>query len=85
MNHDFCLPSSRLTKKKTLARCLDSLRDVADEIVVVDSFSIDNTEPNLPEQKRSLIQHAISKDILNQKRFCRKTQAAHHYVLSTRC
>lgn len=32
-----------LNEEKNLARCLQSVKDIADEIVVVDSFSTDNT------------------------------------------
>ncbi len=31
-------------EEKNIARCLDSVRDIANEIVVIDSFSTDNTE-----------------------------------------
>ena len=34
-------------EEKNIARCIDSLKDVADEIVVLDSFSKDNTKKNL--------------------------------------
>ncbi len=30
-------------EERNIARCLDSIQDVADEIIVVDSFSIDQT------------------------------------------
>ena len=31
-------------EERNIARCLESLKDVADEIVVVDSLSTDSTE-----------------------------------------
>lgn len=31
-------------EEKNIARCLDSIKDIADEIIVVDSFSTDSTE-----------------------------------------
>ena len=31
-------------EEKNIARCLDSVKDIADDIIVVDSFSTDRTE-----------------------------------------
>jgi glycosyltransferase involved in cell wall biosynthesis len=49
LSHDlFMQPLSvsiiTFNEEKNIARCLDSIKDIANEIVVVDSFSTDNTE-----------------------------------------
>jgi len=55
-----------LNEEKNLERCLSSLVDVADEILVVDSFSTDKTE-----EIAHAIMHGLfsinSKVILNKK------------------
>ena len=59
-------------EERNIARCLDSLKDVADEIVVLDSFSTDGTEEICRQKKAVFIQHewigyASSKNIANEK------------------
>ena len=39
-----------LNEEANIGRCLDSVKEVADEIVVVDSFSTDNTEKAVKEK-----------------------------------
>jgi len=66
---------------KNIARCLHSVQDLADEIVVVDSFSSDQTEAicrTFPQVR--FIQHPFEGHI-QQKNFA-LDQASHTWVLS---
>lgn len=67
-------------EEKNIARCLDSLSEVADEIVVVDSFSTDQTERICREKKVKFIQNPFEGHI-QQKNFALQ-QASFDYVLS---
>jgi hypothetical protein len=67
-------------EEKNIARCLDSLHDVADEIVVVDSFSEDATEQICATKKVRFIQHAFE-GYIEQKNFAMQ-QASYDYVLA---
>ena len=66
---------------KNIARCLDVAIDLSDDIVVVDSFSTDNTKQICESyQQVNFIQtqwkgYAATKNYANQ-------QAQHHYILS---
>ncbi len=69
-----------LNEEKNLKRCLQSVKDIADEILVVDSFSKDNTVA-IAEQFGAKV---ITQSFLGfgaQKNFATE-QAAHHWVLS---
>lgn len=46
-----------LNEERNIARCIDSLKDVAEDIVVVDSFSTDRTEEICREKGVRFIQH----------------------------
>jgi glycosyltransferase involved in cell wall biosynthesis len=46
-------------EERNIGRCLDSLADVADEVVVVDSFSSDKTEEICRAKGARFIQHAF--------------------------
>jgi glycosyltransferase involved in cell wall biosynthesis len=63
-----------------IGRCLDSVRDVADEIVVVDSFSTDKTEEICSSKGARLIQNPFEGHI-EQKNYA-VSAASHDYVLS---
>lgn len=63
-----------------IRRCLKSVLPVADEIVVVDSFSADKTEAICREFNVRFIQNAFHGHI-EQKNFA-VTQASHDFVLS---
>lgn len=63
-----------------IGRCLDSVREVADDIVVVDSFSTDDTERICREKGARFIQHKFDGHI-EQKNWA-KTQTKYNYVLS---
>lgn len=67
-------------EERNIARCLQSLRDVADEIVIVDSFSTDDTEKICTNhmvrfEKRTWIGYAEQKNYAN-------SLAIHPYILS---
>lgn len=67
-------------EERNIGRCLDSLAGVADEIVVVDSFSTDRTEQICREKGARFIQHAFAGHI-EQKNFA-LSQAQFPHVLS---
>ncbi len=67
-------------EERNLARCLASVKCVADEVVVVDSFSTDGTERIAREHGARFVQHAFEGHI-EQKNWA-ITQAAHPWVLS---
>ena len=67
-------------EEKNIERCLKSLKDVADEIVVVDSFSTDKTEEICHNYSVRFIQHTFDGHI-EQKNFA-KDQANYDFVLS---
>lgn len=67
-------------EEKNIARCLDSVKAVADEIVVVDSFSTDKTKSICGHYPVMFVEHAFEGHI-EQKNFA-LTQASHHLVLS---
>ena len=67
-------------EEKNIRRCIESLKEVADEIIVVDSFSQDHTVAMSTELGATVIQHTFEGHI-QQKNFA-LTQASHDYVLS---
>lgn len=67
-------------EEKNIARCLDSLQGVADDIVVVDSFSKDKTEEIVVQKGARFVQHAFEGHI-EQKNWA-ITQAKFPIVLS---
>ncbi|MEO5674010.1 MAG: glycosyltransferase family 2 protein [Chitinophagales bacterium] len=67
-------------EEKNIGRCLDSLTGVADEIVVVDSFSTDETEKICRKKNVRFIQHPFE-GYIQQKNFA-LTQVNHDYVLA---
>ena len=67
-------------EERNIARCIDSLKDVADEILVVDSFSTDKTEQIVLEKGAKLIKNAFEGHI-EQKNFA-KTQASFDHIIS---
>src|ERR1035438_9055737 len=46
-------------EEKNIARCLESIREVADEVIVMDSFSTDRTEQICKEKDVRFYQHAF--------------------------
>ncbi|MEZ4917990.1 MAG: glycosyltransferase family 2 protein [Saprospiraceae bacterium] len=67
-------------EERNIGRCLDSLEGVADEIVVVDSFSSDQTEAICQAKGARFIPHAFEGHI-QQKNYA-LDQANHALVLS---
>lgn len=69
-----------LNEERNITRCLESLVGVADEIVVVDSYSTDGTQRICEEKGVRFVQHAFEGHI-EQKNFA-ITQATYPFVLS---
>lgn len=67
-------------EEKNIERCIKSLQEVADEIVVVDSFSTDKTESICLRYGARFIPHKFDGHI-EQKNWARE-QASHSIVLS---
>ncbi|MCC7302645.1 MAG: glycosyltransferase family 2 protein [Bacteroidia bacterium] len=67
-------------EEKNIARCLDSLQGVVDEIIVLDSFSKDSTEAICRERGAKFFQHAFDGHIEQKNRAI--TYASHPHVLS---
>jgi glycosyltransferase involved in cell wall biosynthesis len=67
-------------EERNIARCIDSLKPVADEIIVIDSFSKDQTEAICISKGVKFIQHPFEGFIF-QKNFA-LLQANFDYVLS---
>ncbi|MEO8588832.1 MAG: glycosyltransferase family 2 protein [Flavobacteriales bacterium] len=67
-------------EERNIGRCLASVAAVADDIVVVDSFSTDRTEDIAKEHGARFVQHAFEGHI-EQKTWA-ITQAAHPFILS---
>lgn len=63
-----------------IERCILSLKDVADEILVVDSFSTDNTQALCEKNGVRFLQHPFEGHI-EQKNYA-MSMASHDYVLS---
>ena len=69
-----------LNEEKNIARCLDSLQGVADEIVVIDSFSTDDTEKICSAYGVRFIQHPFD-GYIEQKNYGIQ-QAVYTHILS---
>lgn len=67
-------------EERNIARCLASVKEIADDIVVVDSFSTDRTESIVREHGARFVQHAFEGHI-EQKNWA-ITQAKHPFILS---
>jgi glycosyltransferase involved in cell wall biosynthesis len=67
-------------EERNIARCLDSVKTIADEIVVIDSFSTDKTEEICKTNKVRFISHAFEGHI-EQKNWA-ITQAGFPHILS---
>ena len=69
-----------LNEERTIARCLDSVKDIADEIVVVDSYSTDRTADICRAHGAAVIMHKFDGHI-EQKNFALE-QASFPFALS---
>ncbi|MFT3884260.1 MAG: glycosyltransferase family 2 protein [Flavobacteriales bacterium] len=67
-------------EERNLARCLASVQAMADDIVVMDSFSTDGTEAIARAHGARFVQHAFDGHIEQKNRAI--TQAKHPWVLS---
>ena len=67
-------------EEKNLGKCIDSVRPVADEIIVVDSFSKDRTRAICEEKGVQFIEHPF-KSHFDQKNFA-VGEASFEYILS---
>ena len=67
-------------EEENIVRCINSVREVADEIIVVDSFSSDKTISIAESLDAKIIQHKFEGHI-QQKNFA-KEQASNNWVLS---
>jgi glycosyltransferase involved in cell wall biosynthesis len=66
-------------EEHNIGRCLDALGDVADEVIVVDSFSTDKTVSICKSRGAHVVQHAFA-GYVEQKNFA-TAQARHDHVL----
>jgi glycosyltransferase involved in cell wall biosynthesis len=69
-----------LNEEDNIAKCINSIRGIADEIVVVDSFSADRTKKIAEAEGARVVQNKFEGHI-QQKNFA-KQQAANDWVLS---
>lgn len=69
-----------LNEEKNIGRCIDSLKDVADEILVVDSFSEDRTEEITKSKGARFIQNEFE-DYVEQHKLA-DTFATYDHILS---
>ena len=67
-------------EERNLARCLDSVKDVADEIIIVDSYSTDDTIAIADRYHAKIIQQPFA-GYGQQKNFATQ-QAANNWILS---
>lgn len=67
-------------EERNIGRCLVSVKEIADDIVVVDSYSTDRTEAIVREHGARFIQHTFDGHI--QQKNWAITQAAHPFILS---
>lgn len=67
-------------EEKFIRQCLESIKDVVDEIVIVDSFSTDNTKAIAQEYNAKFIENTFD-GFISQKNFA-NSQAQFDYVLS---
>lgn len=67
-------------EERNIGRCLASVKDLAEDVVVVDSFSTDRTAAITQEHGARFVQHAFAGHI-EQKNWA-ITQARHPFVLS---
>ena len=70
-------------EEKNIGRCIDSLRNVADDIVVVDSFSTDKTKEICLAKNVRFVEHKFEGHI-EQKNYA-ITQARYPFILFTGC
>ncbi len=67
-------------EERNIGRCLDSVKDLSEDIVVLDSFSTDRTEAIVKERGAHFVQYAFDGHIEQKNRAI--TYAKHPWVLS---
>ena len=67
-------------EERNIARCLESVKDIADDIIVVDSFSTDNTKQIAINSGSRFIEHAFEGHI--QQKNWAISQAKYPHILS---
>jgi glycosyltransferase involved in cell wall biosynthesis len=67
-------------EEKDIARCIDSVKDIADDIVLVDSFSTDRTREIAEEKGVRFVEHKFEGHI--QQKNWAITQAKYPHILS---
>lgn len=67
-------------EEKNIARCIESVQDIADDIVIVDSYSTDNTKSICEQYNVRFIEHKFEGHI--QQKNWAITQAENPYILS---
>ena len=67
-------------EEKNIGRCLDSVKNVADEIIVLDSFSTDKTA-TISEVKGAIVHQQVFMGYSEQKNKAQEL-AGNNYVLS---
>lgn len=68
-----------LNEEKNIGRCMDSVKSIADEIVVVDSFSTDRTEEIVKSFGARFIQHHFL-DYMDQHQFADQSATYDHIL-----
>jgi glycosyltransferase involved in cell wall biosynthesis len=69
-----------MNEEQLIGQCLQSLDDVADEVIVVDSFSTDSTEQICKKYNVKFVQREF-KGFMDQKNYA-TSLASHPYILS---
>lgn len=69
-----------LNEEKYIGRCINSVKEFADEVLVVDSFSTDKTEKIATQKGARFIQHTFE-DYVKQHEYADK-QASNDHILS---
>ena len=67
-------------EEKNISRCIDSVLDVADEILILDSYSTDQTVA-IAESRGAIVKQEIFKGFIEKKNKAIEL-ASHYYVLS---
>lgn len=78
--HSLSVVIITFNEEKNIARCLESVKDIADEIVVVDSFSTDKTGEIVASYGGKFIQHSFDGHIEQKNRAIK--YASSPYILS---
>jgi len=68
-------------EEKNIQRCIESLKDVADEIIVVDSFSTDNTKHICKQYKNVIFYQNTFEDYSQQKNYA-NSLTKYEFILS---